>query len=236
MRWHRRHWMAAVVVLFALAGAVRGQFWVKKQYTKWSKSECQKMLSDSPWSNSYMIGTVLFQPVNEPSAVSGRDTQPQMTYTAQFWSARPVRQAIVRLQQLDGKYEKLSEEQKKAMDERSAQFIDQDTSDQIVIQVNYSGSQAFMLSVTRYWRQKTEGDLMQSFTLIAEGKRVAPAKVVQTAGGGTEIQLIFPRNLNGEPLLSESSKEVRLEIADPNETFTIPFKVKNMKVGEALIY
>lgn len=236
MRWHRGRWIAGFVVLFALAGTARGQFWVKKEYSKWSKSECQKMLSDSPWSNSYTIGTVLFQPVNEPSAVSGRDTQPQMTYTAQFWSARPVRQAIVRLQQLDGKYEKLSEEQKKAMDERSAQFIEQDTSEQIVIQVTYNGSQAFMLSVTRYWRQKTEGDLMQSFTLIAEGKRVAPAKVVQATGGGSEIQLIFPRKINGEPLWTESSKEVRLEIVDPNETFTIPFKVKNMKVSDALVY
>lgn len=233
-----RGWKVQCVAAAALicATTASGQVWEKKEYAKWSKRDCQKILSDSPWASSYTIGTVLFQPVNQESAVSGRDTQPQMTYTAQFWSAKPVRQAIVRLQQLEGKYDKLSAEQKKAFDDRAAQFLEMDSSEQVVIQVNYAGSQAFMLSVVRYWRQKTEGDLMQSFTLIAEGKRVSPARVIQSTGGGNELQLIFPRRVNGEPLLTESNKELRLEIIDPNETFTIPFKAKNMKMGSELVY
>lgn len=223
-------------VVLTLGAAAYGQVWEKKEYTKWSKSDCQKILSDSPWANSYTIGTVIFQPVNEPSAVEGRDTQPQITYTAQFWSAKPVRQAIVRLQQLDSKYDKLPPEQKKAFDDRAAKFLDMDLPDQIVIQVNYAASQAFLLSLTRYWRQKTEGDLKQSFTLIVEGKRMGPASVVTSTGGGTEIQLLFPRKVNGEPLLHPENKEVRLEIRDPNETLTIPFKVKKMMVRNELIY
>lgn len=236
MRLHGWKVQSLAVVALVCATAASGQVWEKKEYTKWSKGDCQKILSDSPWASTYTIGTVLFQPVNQESAVSGRDTQPQMTYTAQFWSAKPVRQAIVRLQQLAGKYDKLSAEQKKVFDDRVAQFLEMDSSEQVVIQVAYAGSQAFMLSVVRYWRQKTEGDLMQSFTLIAEGKRVSPVKVVQSTGGGNELQLIFPRKINGEPLLTENSKEMRLEIIDPNETFTIPFKVKNMKLGSELVY
>ncbi|MGH9814897.1 MAG: hypothetical protein ACRD6I_02350 [Candidatus Acidiferrales bacterium] len=227
-----------VVLLAAGVAAlpVQAQAWKKKEYSKWSENDCRKLLSDSPWASSYTIGTVLFQPVNEESAVGGRDMAPQVTYAAQFWSAKPVRQAIARLQQLDDKYEKLPAEQKAALDERLAQFLNMEFPEQIVIQVSYSGSQAFMLSVARFWKQKTEGDLKQSFTLVMEGRRIAPAQVVVAQGGANEMQLIFPRRMDGEPIVTASSKEIRLEIDDPNETVRIPFKVKDMKIGEELIY
>lgn len=218
------------------AGAVSGQVWVKKEYTKWSKSDCQKLLNDSPWASSYTYGTVLFQPVGEPSAVSGRDTAPQFTYVAQFWSARPVREAIVRMQQLDPKYDKLPLEQKKVLDDRSMQFLNTEFPDTIVIQVTYSAPQAIMLSMVRFWKQKTQDDLKQAITLIAEGKRLQPIQVVVAGGGGNEIQVIFPRTLNGESIVRADTKEIRLEILDPNDTVNIPFQIKKMKVGDQLVF
>lgn len=227
--------------LFALllfATVVQCQVWVKKEYTKWSKSDCEKLLRDSPWANSYTVGTVALQPIaqEQVAAVPGRDSAPQFTYIAQIWTARPIREAIVRLQQLNGKYDKLGPEEKKAFDDRAAQFLNLEAPEQIVIQVSYSGSQAFLLPMTRFWQQKTQDDLKQTITLIAEGKRVQPVQVVVAKGGGNEFQVIFPRTKDGEPLVRPDMKEIRLEILDPNETINIPFQVKKMKVGDQLIF
>jgi hypothetical protein len=233
-------WKVRCLALVALvcATTASAQVWEKKEYTKWSKGDCEKILRDSPWASSYTIGTVVMQAIarDDVAAVPGRESAPQVTYAAQFWSAKPIRQAMVRLQQLQAKYDKMTPEQKKVFDDRSAQFLNLEFPDQIVIQVTYSGTQAFMLSVSRFWKQKTEGDLAQSFTLVTEGKRIAPVKVIVSTGGGNEMQLLFPRRVNDEPFITPNSKEVRLEIDDPNETVRIPFKVKGMKVGEQLIY
>ncbi len=78
-------------------------FWANKEYQSWTLQDCQQLLKDSPWAGSYGIARVNMQVVGQPSAVAGREEAPTITYVAQLWSARPIRQAIVRKQQLDPK-------------------------------------------------------------------------------------------------------------------------------------
>jgi hypothetical protein len=228
--------IAFVVAGLFLATQARAQFWEKKDYRQWSQTDCQRLLNDSPWASSYMIGTVVMNTVNQMSAVPGRDSAPNVTYTAQFLSAKPVRQAMMRLQQLDPKYAKLSAEQKQVFEERSAKFLESEFPETIVIRVQYSGSQALMLPVARYWGSTPQKELIKRFYLIGAQGRIAPLQVVVASGGGAEIQVIFPRRFNGEPIMAPGLKELRLEIDDPVETASIPYKVQKMMLGGELVY
>lgn len=228
--------IAFVVIALVAATSARAQFWEKKDYRQWSKVDCQRLLSDSPWASNYMIGTVAIIPVGLASPLPGRDATPNVTYTAQFLSAKPIRQAMMRLQQLDPKYAKFSPEQKQAFDESSAKFIASEFPETIVFLVQYSSSQALVLPVVRYWARQTQDELIKRFNLINAQGRIAPLQVEVASGGAAEMQVIFPRRFNGELVVGPGLKELRLEIGDPTGTFTIPFKVQKMMLGGELVY
>jgi hypothetical protein len=224
--------------LLAAVGARAQGFWQKKPYQEWSESECHKLLRDSPWANSYTLGQALFQTVKEESTVPGRDTSPQITYLAQIWSARPVREAMVRQQRLDPKYKQLSAEQKKQLEEKSAKFIETEFSDTVVVQVFYSStSQSYDRELSQYWQKQSEDSLRQTTYLIGAPGRVSPMHAQVAPGAAREMQFIFPRVVNGQPLVGPKDKELSLELAHPTigiipeERVFIRFEVKKLMTG-----
>lgn len=233
-----------LAVYLVIAPFVQAQgFWQKKEYQKWSQSECRQLLKDSPWAKSYAMGTVIFETVQQESTVAGRDATPQITYQAQIWSARPIRQAIVRQQQLDPKYTKLSPEQKNTLDEKSAKFIDTEFPDTVVVQVIYATtSQAYERELARYWQSTSSEDLKRSINLIGAAGRFAPLQVTVAPGAGREMQLIFPRLYKGEPMIGPNDKTLGLELPHPaigvlpGERVYIPFDVKKMIIDGKVIF
>jgi hypothetical protein len=84
---------------------------------------------------------------------------------------------------------------------------------------------------------------MQRVTLVADGRRIQPVLVRSHIfddgpGGGLGgwLQIFFPRQIEGKPLLRPDIKEVYLEIADPNAKVRLPFEVKKMIVNGELVY
>lgn len=240
----------AVFSWFMTGPVARAQFWQKKDFAKWSPSECRELLSKSPWANEYKIATVVFEPLssgpaNTGPAVEGREGTPHVTYQAQFWSAKPIREAMVRLQQSDDKYRKLPPEQKQVFDERSAQFLNMEFPETIVIQLNYTTVQAYSLPLSRFWSSKSNDELKKLFVLIGASGRLEPLQVVvqQATGSGAAFQLVFPRKPNGVPMANPELKQLALEVAHPGidgvlppERVFIPFKVKNMIMNGEVIY
>src|SRR5579864_5600807 len=123
----RRNVFAVLGILLVTVLTVQAEdFWVKKDWTKWSKDECNKMLQDSPWSKHWGKGEVLLsaalpsQQNNNPTDAArgasgtlggsnlgttgagqegaGGDSQLELHYYVELRSALPVREAIVRLQ------------------------------------------------------------------------------------------------------------------------------------------
>lgn len=128
-----------IAVLFlALAATVPmfGQKFLQKPHTEWSQEEAAKVLKDSGWAVEYQSEEGL---VAAQSQQQGRDAgdNNRGTYrgnqgrvdipppvSARLFSALPIRQAMVRLQQLGANYDKMSAEDKAKFDESKAKFLE----------------------------------------------------------------------------------------------------------------
>ena len=82
------------------------EFWARKSYKTWTKEEIIKIISDSPWAQ-----------VRETEAdITTGGTRANVTIRLR--SALPIRQALVRLKQLEAKYDKMDQRQQAEFDER----------------------------------------------------------------------------------------------------------------------
>ena len=230
------------LVTLALTSAVDAQVWSKKPWTEWSKSDCQKILSDSPWATDSGLGTTVMQVVSENSAVPGREAAPNITYHVRFLSARPVREAMMRLQQLDAKFSALPPDQKQKFDAQAKQFIEADFSDRVVVQVNYSANtQAYDQVLIRAWQSQSP-DVIKNSSYLNPGK-IAPLAVQVGQGGYHELQFIFPRkSAAGEPSINPAAQEISVEFESPGvgtlapDRIFVRFSTKKMIVNNQFLY
>ena len=92
----------------------------EKPWTEWTQKEAEKILSNSPWSQAQVdtdTSEMFFSPTNDPAR--GRTTENagsrlesgarnqavNVKFVVRFFSARPVRQALVRTMELKQKPE-----------------------------------------------------------------------------------------------------------------------------------
>jgi hypothetical protein len=246
-----------LAVLYTASGVGAQPFWEKKNYTQWSKGDCQRMLNDSPWGKKEVVFTrVMEDRFGQPTGGDARQAEQHITYTVQFRSARPMRQAVVRLAALDNKYDKMDAAQKRAFDESAQAFIDGSFSDTIVIAVEYgSNVQFYERELMRFWHDfKLAAFHNQVYLTTSSGQRVAPQEWKHAPGGSLAFQLVFPRLLNNEPWVRPHDKWIRLEFPHPKfddlrqeasgtstqllptTLATFEFKLERMKWKNDLVY
>lgn len=135
------------------ASAPAQKVWEKKPYQKWSKDEAIKILNDSPWAQIYYSPTdalandqetikrdlddlhiertmksgqnTEIQPVPSKSTTKrpSRPSTDSLPVVIRLYSALPVRQALVRLQQIQAGYDKMNEEQRIGFDATVRGFL-----------------------------------------------------------------------------------------------------------------
>ncbi len=233
-----------VAVMSSVAG-VRGQdFWRKKQYELWTMDECQKLLQDSPWAKRYPITEVLIESISNPSAVVGREQRPEINYQVQLSSALPIRQAMVRKAQIESKYDQMSAEQKKAFDAKAASFLGAKFPDTIVVHVAYSSNvQEYDRQLSYYWRTRTT-ELLKNFVYLIgpHSEKGQLERYVLGRGDAREFDMIFPRQVDGHPLLAPQDKNLKLEFQHPrigilgDARILVEFKVAKMVVDGQVAY
>lgn len=236
-----------VLALACLAVSQGGEFWQKKEYQQWSERDCRKLLEDSPWAQSYTLSQTLIEPLQttstEGAGERAREARPQITYQAQFRSALPIRQALVRLEQIRVKYDQLQPEQKKVADQRAKDFLAAPFPDTVVLYVTYSSNvQTDDRELSRYWRTQTTETLKNFVFLIAAGEKIPLLRYTATQGAGREFQLIFPREYKGRQLVGPNDKSLQLEFPHPGirgqtgSLVLIPFKLEKMMIQGAVVY
>jgi hypothetical protein len=124
-------WMCVLTI------TISAQKVLEKPVQKWSKDEALQLLSNSPWAKTYQstagasssaqqqIAREQSQSVysggSNPRSVA-RDFGPPPV-TMRLHSALPIRQAIVRLQQIDVGYDKMDEKQRADFDKSRQNFL-----------------------------------------------------------------------------------------------------------------
>lgn len=225
-----------LAIFLPAAGSVVGQKQAKP-WKEWSKTDAQKVLNDSPWAHQQVD-----QDFQEPSPLT-RPPDPSidtrlkqnegMTYGIRFFSARPIRQAFVRMIQL----------QKKDLPPdtvtRLNTFAEVLSEDSIIIAVTIENPDANMLGkAMQIVRNATTAELKNTTYLErSDGKRVFLEQYTPPGSDGFGARFIFPRLLDGKPFLGPEHTMVRF-VSDLGQSIKLhmTYKVKEMMLDGKLEY
>ena len=169
-------------------------------------------------------------------------------YVVRFFSAPMIRQAYVRALQIERKYDSMPPEMKQAFDTKMEKALNMSFADQIVVSLTFeTNNRELAMEVNRQLNQVTRDQLKQKVYLISDRLgRIELQDYAPPSPDGTGAKFIFPRNVNGTPVLSTEDKEVRFELfvpgtesmskkGEPHKVF-VEWKVPKMRVGEQLFY
>jgi hypothetical protein len=233
------------IVSLAVLTVQADDFWVKKDWTKWSKDDVNKMLQDSPWSKRWGKGEVMLSstlpsqsqsnPANGTRGSSGGtlgspvgttgtgqegaagDSNLEVHYFIELQSALPVREAMVRRAQINNNYDKLDAEHKKAFDAQVQALLGATYEDVIDVRVSYGSAQQFLeRQLATYWKAIPEDSLPVDVYLINEkGDHIAPVKFVSPKNAEYSFEIYFPRKQNNEPVIHETDKSFSVQFPHP---------------------
>lgn len=146
-------------------------------------------------------------------------------------SAKPIREAFVRMLELQG-----------APAEKVAQvkpFVDYDFSNYIVVTINMDGDDRRKMGAILQELSKTDPATLKSLTYLErkDGKRLDLMEYRAPVDDGLGAKFVFARSLNGAPFLDANSGEVRFVTALGNIIkINRRFKVSEMMYEGKLEY
>jgi hypothetical protein len=243
----------AVVLTFLLlsvatVNSVTGQK-PAKSWKEWSKAEAEKVLNDSPWAHlqfEHDLSEMFFQPTTDARTSGGRapnagsrleqgatNQATSIQYGIRFFSARPVRQAFIRMIQL----------QKKDLEpdvlERMNSFAEIPSTDSIIIAVTVEGTDKRTLGKVMQIVNSAASGTLKNTTYLErnDGKRLFLEEYVPPGRDGFGARFIFPRIVNERPFLTPEMHDVRfVSEFGPSIKLNMRFKVSDMMVDGKLEY
>jgi hypothetical protein len=236
-----------LTIILATASFAQGP-WTRKDWKQWSKDDCKKVLEDSPWAQRWTQSDAKvanFATRTRGTAGVGSESELTVYYLVQFRSARPVREAVVRQVLLANQYDVAEPDKKEAMRKQTDPFLNRSYDDVIVVHVTYgSNVPEYNRDLATFWQTHyPEGTVPQdAFLHGSKGQKVVPLRMLSPKGGAQEFELIFPRVVEGKPLLDPGDKTVSVEFVSPSvggvqsARVFMEFKVDKMALNGQLIY
>lgn len=215
----RKLWFLVAAAL-AIASYAQGP-WAKKDWKQWSKDDCKKILEDSPWARRWTQSSAKmanFATRTSGTEGVGSESELAVYYLVQFRSARPIREAVVRQAMIANNYDRMEPPQQQAMQKQTEGFLNRNYDDVIVVHVVYgSNVPEYNRDLAAFWQTRyPEGTVPQEAFLDGpKGQKVAPLRLISPKGGAQEFELIFPRVVEGKPLLEPGDKRISIEFAAP---------------------
>lgn len=220
----------------------------KKLWSEWTQKEAEKILNDSPWGqiqNETDTSELFFQPTADPRTApqtpnsEGRLAQGatnqsgNLKYGIRFFSARPVRQAFIRMIQL--KQKDLTPD----VTDRMKNFAEMPATDSIIIAVTIEGTDKRSLGhVMQLFNSAVTGTLKNTTYLERnDGKRQFLEEYVPPGRDGFGARFIFLRTMNEELFLTPQVSDVRFfsELGSAVK-LNMRFKVAGMMMDGKLEY
>lgn len=196
-------WATLLLFLcFVLPLALAAEFWVKKPYQNWSADETQRILEESPWATTLTLGGIrsVMSTMGVPTGRSSEgemETEPSISYTLQFRSALPIRQAQVRSMQLGSHYDKMTAEQKAAFDKSAERFLAVTFPDRVIVAVTFHTNVGDYESQLRnYWASQSLAKLSMSVFLNTKRDRLS---LMAYSFKDDTFQFTFPRPKQIDP-------------------------------------
>ncbi len=211
----------AIVLILALPvslGLFAKGFW-DKPFRQWKKNEVSRMLKDSPWAKQTTV----------TRKGQGRAGEEYFDYyIVRFFSALPVRQAYVRSLQIQNKYDKMDPDQRQAFDQQTEPLLHIDVSSDIVVVLECrSNDRQLMMQIDRGLTTTQLSSLQRSTYLISERLGKVELKgYLPPSSQQPDARFIFPRTVDGQPVVSPEDKKIKFEIWVPGTGTWINFDNK----------
>ncbi|HJQ25657.1 MAG TPA: hypothetical protein VKA60_17175 [Blastocatellia bacterium] len=197
--------LAMLLVALPLAAAAQ---WNKKPYTEWSEKESMRVLEDSPWSQKQTFTDTSKNASVTTSRGAAQSTIADVvnvTFTMRLFSAKPVRQAISRVMELQRKGEMPD-----ALEKQLKAFAAADFPDYVIVTVTCNGSASNLLQQAQALLQKLKTLDLKNNTYLqtSGGERVFLSEYQAPRNDGFGARFIFPRVVGGKPVLASDSNEL----------------------------
>ena len=221
-----------VLLCLVLAIAATGKEQVKP-WTQWTLKDVEKILNDSAWGKT-QTETDTRQMTVRPGA--GGVMQPtSVNYRIRFLSAKPIRQALLRMLELNRS--KSAQEQVG----RAQEFVDRKYDSTIVIAVNferYTGADEGTLGPIRQaFGSATTSLLANNTYLEIKGKRLFLQEYQAPSGDDLGGKFIVPRLVDDKPFIDPKGGEVRFVAPIPRGiTINMRFRISDFMYEGTLEY
>ncbi len=216
---------ALVVSLTVLAlMSTAAKFWEKNEYTKWSKKDCIKLLSKSPWAFSNSFGNVANIGMIDVGSAGQRETN--ISFYFRLISAKPVKLALGQLQLLNDPGNAALQQQVQQM----ANSVDKN----ILLQIDYSvdppSDQNGYSRLNTTFLQSSIADFRDNTSLSSsEHVRVWASEYLAPNGKRTNPIFVFPRaDENGKPYFDGSEKWISFKSDIAGHSIYYRLKPKDM--------
>ena len=218
-----------------------------KSWKEWSKADAEKVLNKSAWGQLQVdtdLSEMFFTPTTDarttraPNSNSrleqgATNQETKLTYGIRFFSARPVRQAFIRMIQLQQKNLEAD------VIERMNNFAELPSTDSIIIAVTIEGTdQRSLGKVMQIVSSAVTGTLKNTTYLERnDGKRLFLEEYVPPGKDGFGARFIFPRMVDERPFLTPETQDVRFysEVGTAIK-LNMRFKTADMMIDGKLEY
>lgn len=239
--------LTALALLLALTAATAQK--KDKPWTSWSKKDAEKMLNDSPWAQTQTetdTSQMFYSPTTDPRLTGVRNTSStdarlgegatnqavNVKFHVRFFSARPVRQALARIIEL---------EQKPPPDviEKLHGFAELKSANSIIVTVTFeSNDQRYSGAAMQSFNSAVIGTLKNNTYLErSDGKHLFLEEYVPPGKDGFGARFIFLRYPDEQPFITANIGEVRFYAQFPNGLkVDRRFKIADMLYEGALEY
>jgi len=223
-------------IFFAfLAGAPASSF-TRELFNKWSMDRAVEVLNLSPWARQETFTRVIS---GVGSGISG-EKEIYSTFYIRFLSARPIREAYARIQQIHHGYDTMSPEEKSRFEKAQASNLEMDVSRWIVVSVSFrSNDPNEESSLRRFFQSETVQTLKnKAFLSTAACPQLELSAYFPPREESVGAKFVFRREVNGAPVVTKDCESITLELlelAGANSRLRAIFAVKPMIVGGELV-
>jgi len=224
-------------MLLFFAGGISASKVAEEPFYRWSRDRAVEILNTSPWAKQETFTQIV------AGQGSGRSGEKEIynRFYIRFLSARPIREAFARIQQLHYGYDDMAQEKRAQFEKDQMTNIEMDSSQWIVVSVAFRSNDPNEESdVRRFFQSETVKTLrLKAFLSTPTCSQVEVSAYFPPREESVGAKFVFPRVVDGIPVVTEDCDAVTfelLEVPGANPNLQASFSVKNMIVdGEIII-
>ena len=224
-----------------------------KPFQQWTKAEVNKILTDSPWARTQAVriqrrgqvrsiagqtesGTSLGgQTASRKGELSSAEDPIDYRFPLRLHSALPIRQALVRKEQLKWNYDQKSSAEQKAFDTQAREMLLKCgiCAENYVVSVGFSSNNTSGNDLIYKWFASATVPSLRGYIILSNerGERRDLIEVIPPSVAGDDVFFVFPKlDLKGQPLFSLTDKKLIFRMSDSSANAITNFSLDLSKV------